>query len=354
MRKLIIGIAGLVLLGALAWAVASRGVKTEEERPIAERPAIPTKRVVSASGRIESISEEIPLAAEIPGRLVELLVEEGAKVSQGQPLARLDAREYRAQVDSAEALVRQKEAELQRLQNGSREQERREARALTREAEALLENMRTERDRRAGLFRSGDIAREEVERAERQLEVAQARFEAATERQRLIEAAPRDEDLARAQAELALAEARAASTRILLGKTVIHAPIGGVILRRHLRVGEVVAASQTGALQPIYTLGDLSRLRVRAEIDELDIGRVQRDDPAYVTIDAYGDRRFPGRVVRLGQLLGRKTLRSDNPAEKTDTKILEVLIDLDPVDDLSVRLLVGLRVQVFLPESSAP
>ena len=336
MRKLIMGGTGLVLLGALAWAVASREVKTEEERPTAERPAIPARRVVSASGRIESISEEIPLAAEIPGRLVELLVEEGAKVSQGQPLARLDPREYRAQVDSAEALVRQKEAELQRLQNGSREQERREARALTREAEALLENMRTERDRRAGLFRSGDIAREEVER------------------QRLIEAAPRDEDLARAQAELDLAEARAASTRILLGKTVIHAPIGGVILRRHLRVGEVVAASQTGALQPIYTLGDLSRLRVRAEIDELDIGRVQRDDPAYATIDAYGDRRFPGRVVRLGQLLGRKTLRSDNPAEKTDTKILEVLIDLDPVDDLSVRLLVGLRVQVFLPESSAP
>ena len=354
MRKLMIGGAGLVLLGALAWVVASRATKTEAEPPTGVRPAAPARRIVSASGRIEPISEEIALAAEIPGRLVELLVEEGATVRRGQPLARLDPRDYRAQVDSAEALLRQKEAELQRLQNGSREQERREARALAREAEAIMQNMRTERDRRAGLFRSGDIAREEVERAERQLEVAQARFDAATERQLLIEAAPRHEDLARAQAELALAEARAASTRLLLDKTVLHAPIDGVILRRHLRVGEVVSASQTGALQPIYTLADLSRLRVRAEIDELDVGRVDLDDPAYVTIDAYGERRFPGRVVRLGQLLGRKTLRSDNPAEKTDTKILEVLIDLDPVDDLSVRLLVGLRVQVFLPESSAP
>lgn len=83
MRKLIIGSAGLVLLGALAWAVASRGAKMEEERPTVDRPVIPARRVVSASGRIESLSEEITLSAEIPGRLVELLVEEGARVGQG-------------------------------------------------------------------------------------------------------------------------------------------------------------------------------------------------------------------------------------------------------------------------------
>lgn len=217
-----------------------------------------------------------------------------------------------------------------------------------------MENMRTERDRRMALFRTGDIAREEVERAERQFEVARARHEAAIERHSLIDAPARSEDIARAEAELALAEAGIDSARVMFDKTVVRAPLGGTVLRRHLRVGEIAASGVAGTPAPILTLADLSRLRVRAEIDELDVGRVRSGQPAWVTIDAYADRRFNGRVTRVGQILGRKTLRSDNPAEKLDTKILETLIDLDQMADPSVSPQIGLRVNVFVDTRQSP
>lgn len=306
------------------------------------------RSVVAASGRIEPVSEEVVIGAEIPGRLVALLVEEGASVRRGQTLARLDDREYRARLDSAEALHRQKAAELLRLRNGSREQERREARALMREAEAVMENARTERDRRGNLFRTGDIAREEVERADRQLAVARSRHEVAVERHSLVDAPARVEDIARAEAELALAAAGVAAARVALEKTLINSPLDGVLLRRHQRLGEIVTGGMNGTPMPILTLADLSRLRVRAEIDELDVGRVSPGQSAWITIDAYGERQFRGRVVRMGEIFGRKTLRTDNPAEKVDVKILETLIDLETIADPAVRPRVGLRVNVFV------
>jgi multidrug resistance efflux pump len=359
-KKLLLVLAGLVLIGVAILIIrvrVSRPAKpgapegTLAATAAGERPAARgglARSVVAASGRIEPVSEEVVIGAEIPGRLVALLVEEGASVRRGQTLARLDDREYRVRLDSAEALHRQKAAELLRLRNGSREQERREARAVMREAEAVMENARTERDRRANLFRTGDIAREEVERADRQLEVARARHEAAVERYSLVDAPARVEDIARAEAELALAAAGVAAARVALEKTLINSPLDGVLLRRHQRVGEIVTGGMNGTSMPILTLADLSRLRVRAEIDELDVGRVSPGQSAWITIDAYGERQFRGRVVRMGEIFGRKTLRTDNPAEKVDVKILETLIDLETIADPAVRPRVGLRVNVFV------
>ena len=65
---------------------------------------------------------------------------------------------------------------------------------------------------------------------------------------------------------------------------------------------------------------------------------------AYVTAEAFGSRRFPGRVVRVGQVLGRKHFRTDEPTERVDTKILETLIQLDDGRELPI----GLRVQAFV------
>lgn len=357
MKKMVLLLAGVVLLGLLIWFVRGRLSRPAQSESITAgepkaAPVEPVRRIVAASGRIEPISEEVAVGAEIPGRLVDLLVEEGGEVRRGAVLARLDDAEYRARLDAAIAVKRQREAELQRLRNGSRTQERREALALLEEARAVVENMRLESERRRALFRTGDIAREEVERAERQLAVAQARSAAAAERYSLVDSAARVEDIARAEAELAAAAAGVATAQILLEKTVVRSPLDGIVLRRHLRVGEIVASGPTGQPAPLYTLADVSRLRVRAEIDELDVGRIALDQPAWITIDAYGDRRFNGRVARVGKILGRKTLRTDNPAEKNDTKVLETLINLDPIDDPALRATsspqIGLRVNVFV------
>ncbi len=244
-------------------------------------------------------------------------------------------------------MLQQKEAELRRVANGARGQERREAAAAIIEAEAVVANAQTEYDRRDGLYRTGDIPREEVERAQRQLNVAQARAAAVKERHSFLDAPAREEDLARAEAEIALAKARIAEARAMLDKTVIRSPLNGTVLRKHLKTGESALGATMGSPQPIVTLADTSRLRVRVDVDEADIGKLAMGQSAYVRADAYGTQRFSGTVVRIGEILGKKNVRTDEPTEKVDTKILETLVELEPGSQLKP----GLRVDAFIETS---
>lgn len=86
-----------------------------------------------------------------------------------------------------------------------------------------------------------------------------------------------------------------------------------------------------------------SRLK-RADVDEMDVSRIRLNQRAYVTADAYAGKKFWGRAVRIGQAPGRKNVRTDEPGERVDTKILETLIELDA----GRKLPAGLRVDSFI------
>jgi len=147
--------------------------------------------------------------------------------------------------------------------------------------------------------------------------------------------------LARAQADLELAQAQVAEAQALLEKSVVRAPFDGTVLKLFRRQGEAVSDH---ADTPIVSLGDNSRLRVRVDVDETDVGKVRLGARAYFTTAAFGDRKFWGRVVRIGQELGKKNIDTDEPGEKVDTKVLETLVDLDG----HPPLLDGLRMDSFL------
>jgi HlyD family secretion protein len=157
-----------------------------------------------------------------------------------------------------------------------------------------------------------------------------------------VRADARSDERARADATVALAEATLAEARAVLEKTTVRAPFDGVILRRHRQAGESV--STDGPAPAIVTIADTRTLRVRVEVDERDVAGLRTGQMAYVTAAAYGTQRFPGRVVRIGQMLGRKGVHTDAPTEHVDTKVLEVLVELAP----DARLPVGLRVDAFI------
>jgi HlyD family secretion protein len=250
---------------------------------------------------------------------------------------------YRAQVSSAEAGLREKEAELRKIINGARRQERLEALAVLGEAEAVVENARAEMERRQRLYRDGVVSREEADRFQREYKVAKARYDEAAQHHQLIDAVAREEDRSRGEADVALAQAQLEDARARYAKTFVRSPITGIVLRKHHRPGESVTNSANSP-DPIVTLGDTSALRVRVDVDETDVSRVKLGQRAYVTADAYGSRKFWGHVVRVGQELGKKNIRTDEPTEHVDNKILETLIELNP----GQRLPIGLRVDSFI------
>ena len=166
------------------------------------------------------------------------------------------------------------------------------------------------------------------DRYAKEYEVAKARCEEMSHHQDLVAADAREEDRAMAEANLQLAKARLEEARAVLDKTFVRAPLDGTVLRKYHRAGESVSNSATNP-DPIFTIGDKRALRVRVDVDEADVSKLSLGQSAYVTADAYGSKRFAGHVVRIGQQLGRKNVRTDEPSEHVDNKILETLVELD-------------------------
>jgi HlyD family secretion protein len=340
----------LVLITSLPLIALGGFVGSSLTEPEASASAVPSimvnmtgagsHRIVVAPGRVEPASEERDVAAEVRGRLKQVLVEEGDAVQAGQLIAEIENADLSARIAAAEATIQLRDGELTRLLNGARPQERREVQAQLLEADAMLSHARLEYERRRPLVDKGFASREALDQLRANLAGAEARRSGLYERLSLIQAPPRDEDVTIARAQLAAAEAALAEARARLDKTQVRSPIDGIVLRRYKRTGETVADLTP---TPIARIGDIGHLRVRADVDETDIAHVAVGQRVQVSAEAYGIERFPGRIVRVGSQLGRKTVRTDEPTEKIDTKVLETMVELEP----GTRLPIGLRVDVF-------
>jgi HlyD family secretion protein len=342
--SLIVGL-GIFLLTA-SLVLASR--RTHELTTERAASAHNTPLMIAGPGRVEPSSEDIKIGSELSGRLKVVNVEEGDAIQRGQVLAELENADYRAQVESARASVTAKEAVLRKVINGARRQERDEAWSSVSEANAVMENAKSELRRRHELFSAGVVSREELERYAREADVAQAKYEAAVQQHALVDDRAREEDQSLAEADLKLAQAQLDEAQARYDKTFIRSPIDGSVLRKHHRSGESVSNSST-VPDPVLTIGDRKTLRVRVDVDETDVSKVSIGQRAYVTADAFGKRKFWGHVVRVGQQLGPKNVRTDEPTEKVDTKILETLVELDPGSHLPD----GLRVDAFILPDAA-
>ena len=262
-------------------------------------------------------------------------------------MARLVDSDLLARLSQAKSNVLAKQAALDRTVAGARAMERKEAAAALREAESVLANARREHNRRVALVSQDLLSREEADRAEREYLVAGERVDQARQRFFKVNDPAREEDVRQADAELGLAQAQLEEAQAFVEKAQIRSPIDGVVLRKHRRPGEMVS---TNFDSPVVTVGDVAKLRIRADVDEKDVAKVQVGQKAYAVADAYGDTRFSGRVVRVARILGRKNIRTDDPAERMDTKILETLVELDDGQPLPV----GMRMDVFILLEAPP
>jgi multidrug resistance efflux pump len=148
-----------------------------------------------------------------------------------------------------------------------------------------------------------------------------------------------------ALARLSSAIARRDQAAAAVAERSVVAPIAGEVLELPYRVGEYVSLmGQT--VDPVVVLGDTRTLRARIDVDERDVGRLSVGARAWVVADAWPDRKFEGRVVEIGRRMGRKNVRSDEPAERVDVKILEVVLTLED----SATLIPGQRVTGYITD----
>jgi HlyD family secretion protein len=127
---------------------------------------------------------------------------------------------------------------------------------------------------------------------------------------------------------------------VVLDKTRIRAPIAGTVLQINAKLGELVAPSVEF---PLVVMGDMSIVRVRAEVDEADVSKIKKDQRAFVKNTAYPNKEYEGKVVELAPSVALPRMGSRGVRRATDIEVMEVLIDLEG----SVPLLPGMRVDVF-------
>lgn len=295
------------------------------------------------NGRIEA--PLVDLAPRATGRVVEVLVREGERVSAGDVLVRLDLGETALAVERDTHAVDAAAARVRDLAAGSRSSEIAAAEAELGErqaSEALatreLERQTFLRDRQVGTARDLDRARTDVQRA-------QAAVAAARERLALLREGARQWQTEQARAERGRAETLARQSAIVVGEAEIRAPADAVVLHRLVEPGALVAVGQ-----PTLTLGLTSRLYVRTFIPETRLGQVRQGQAMWVQVDAFPDRRFPARVTEISPAAEFTPKAVETRNERVNL-VYGAKVDLDAGWD--VPLVPGQPAEVFPGDTAA-
>jgi multidrug efflux pump subunit AcrA (membrane-fusion protein) len=296
-RRLLLASVASVLLAGAAWQFI---------RPAASKADVPSAAVerrnlsatVMATGTIRpEVGAEVKVGSRVSGLLRKLHFNIGDEVRQGDLIAELDDRDLRARVAQAEADLEAAQARLALLQRGSREQEVAQVQMVVRDAEANLALADKQYQRQAALYREKLISQDALDVPEKNLETARAKLVSAKEQLELVKNKFLPEDLQIAEAQMKQARALLELARTQLSYTKIIAPTGGMIASVSTQEGEAIAA---GLQAPTFvTLLNLRRLQAIAFVDEADIGKVRVGQGAALSVGAFPDRQFQGKVAAV-------------------------------------------------------
>lgn len=269
--------------------------------------------IVTASGKVEAKSK-VDISADITGRITRLYVREGDLVEAGQLLVQIDPAQYQSAVSRAEAFLASSDANL--LQS-----------------RANMDQAKRQMDRSLSIQQTNPdlIAREVVEQAQQQYEVSLATFQAN-------------------QAAVDQARASLQEAKDNLAKTRLFSPISGRVVRLAVEEGEVAVpgtfSRETGLLM---TVADLSVVLAKVDVDETDVVRLSPGDSVGITIDAFPDTTFIGRVTKISN--SAKLTAATGGDQAVDFEV-EVTLDNPPADvrpDLSAtaRIVTDVRPQAL-------
>jgi HlyD family secretion protein len=341
MLSFVAGGAAVVLVSMYApkqLAAAISPAATPSAKPVVDRPQ--STWIAAAPGRIEARSGQIRLGSIVPGRIREVIAAVGDRVTKGDMLIHLDDKEARARLAAAEAevSVRRRERDAQ-AETVGREDVRKAEDALY-AAERAATNARFALDGvlATGRKASGNAenilrARSDLAKAEDKLEQQRAALATAYAKAKIPAPNRLEAGLIAARAELSLAEE-------MVEKMRIRAPLTGTVLQIHAKPGE---RAMPAAEQTLIVIGDLSLMRVRAEVDEQDVPKIKKGQRVFVRNTGFAGREFSGTVTELAPFLALPRMGSRGARRSTDVEVMEVMIDLEG----AVPLLPGMRADVF-------
>jgi HlyD family secretion protein len=277
-------------------AVTTEAIKTRD-----------LEAIVSASGKIQP-KRLVNISADTPGRVVNLAVNEGDRISKGQFLLQIDPKSLRTRVDSGAASLEAAQASLEQLRQSIET-----SRVQLQQAEQTLTRQRD-------LWRQQLTTKEALDRAENDVKAAQSALQ------------EREKQVAAQSSRISQERATLESARYDLSKVRIESPIDGIVTRRNIQEGETaVVGTMNNAGTVLLTLADMAIIQGEVEVDETNVPNVRIGQIAKITIDAIPDKSFRGHVTEIGNSPIQTTGGTSN-TQATNFKVVVVLDE--PVPDV--------------------
>lgn len=260
------------------------------------------------SGTIEANSARV--GSVTGGRIERLLVEEGHRVTIGQPIAELESDQIDMQITEQRAAIAAAEAQVENLRRGPREPEIDRAAVIAASAE-------TDRRRYEELYRQGVVSKSELDSRTVMARTAAKELE-------LLREGTRPDEIEAARAQLEQSRARLAALEELKTETIVVAPFAGLIQTIAARPGDLAAPNQ-----PIAEIVQDGALWVRAFVPATGVGLVKLGMPAYVSVDSHPGRRFAGTVSQINTR-GEYTPRNVQTRKQRADQVFGIKVSLDP------------------------
>jgi HlyD family secretion protein len=334
--KIVLGVAGLLVVSGGAYAgfkYNQRGIVTVQTGR-AVRQDITS--VVTASGEIKPL-KYINIGANAMGRLIDIFVKEGDKVTKNQVVARLESIQAQADVAASRAAVSSAQADSAASEAGLKSSEVNitTAEATVDRSKADLERMRIDYSRAEQLFEHHLVARQEFDqkKAMYEAQVAAVRESEARVAQARAQRQQVMAQLNSSQRHVSQIEANLRRSADVLDKFSAYSPIDGVVTNLPVRVGEtMVTGIQNSPGSTIMTIADMSVITAEVKVDETDIVNVRLGQVADITIDAITNRTFKGHVIEIGNtaiLRSTGLAASQSAISSQEAKDFKVVIALD-------------------------
>jgi HlyD family secretion protein len=303
------------------------------------------------SGHVEA--DDVQVAAEVGGRVLELHVGEGDRVTAGQPVAQLDTRDAELAIARARAERAQADAQLRLLLAGSRPEDIRQAAAQATAADAEigaaqseLENAEADLERYEALLRANAGARKARDDARARRDMARDRLAAARERAKAtregaarVKSGARREEIDAARARVQAVDAQIATLEKAVADATVTAPIAGVVTTRLVNVGEMVAPRA-----PLMVITDLDHAWGEVFVDEPVVPRLVLGQPATLYTDA-GGPGIAGTITFISPK-AEFTPRNVQTAEERSRLVYRIKVT---VDNTAGVLKAGMPVEADLP-----
>jgi multidrug resistance efflux pump len=268
--------------------------------------SVQAQKVLELTGELQPRAT-VKVYARVAGMLEKINVRESDFVREGQVLAEIDPKELEIEVAELNAQVKAVEAKSSMMAAGGRPEERARSRAEVDQVQAVLREAEANHQRMSNLFARGGVPRQQVDAARRELDVARARVTGARKSAALVTEGARDEERRMARADLSRVREQLKMAELKLSYTKVRAPFSGVLGMRMVDPGTYVLAASSPQAPALFVLSDSKVMKGMIDVPESELMHLRVGQPAKVRVQSLPDKVFQATVSNVYPYVDPKT-----------------------------------------------